>query len=165
MNLTCRRINYRTYYAGAQPFQAYNQRITHWHVIQRYVIQAIMMYHIRTRILIIIWPHQQQPHRKQWVWWARGLAQHLVPDRVLALVQAVKVFPVIIINNWIPYSLNVYPTFLLFILCGISFLLSPIDKYVQSVEYILFVNGIFFFRVFLLLLLLFVLFTWLLIFF
>lgn len=66
MILTYRRINYRIYCVEVRPFRVCNLQIIHWHVIQRYAIPAIMMYHIRIRIHIIIWRHRHRQHRKQW---------------------------------------------------------------------------------------------------
>lgn len=66
MILTYRRINYRIYCVAGRPFQVSSPQTTHWHVIQRYAIPEIMMYHIRIRILIIIWQHRHRPHRKPW---------------------------------------------------------------------------------------------------
>lgn len=64
MILTYRRINYRIYCVAVRLFQVCNPQIIHWHVIQRYAIPAITMYHIRIRIPIIIWQHRQR--RRQW---------------------------------------------------------------------------------------------------
>lgn len=71
-----------------------------------------MMYRIRIHIRIIIWQHRQRPHHRPWAWLAHVPVQRLAPAQVQALARAVEVSLVIIIINWIPYSLNVYPNIL-----------------------------------------------------